>query len=255
MVMCYLAGRSIRLFTLVLLGATSPLLAQAPVKTPTPTQPDPHARRHASQISLAQQRLAAAGENPTASSLVALGDALLRGGQCEAAVAAFEKAIKRRPESEPYLWQHGIALFFVGRHHDASQLFEKHRVVNSNDVENAAWHFLCVAKDGGLSKARQVLLPAPGDRRPPMKQILPRLAGGDATEIEAAVGKVPEGSARQSARFYADLYLGLIADAEGHQDDAARYMRQAAKTSLTHYMADVARVYAETLSAPSSSTD
>lgn len=202
--------------------------------------------RHTDAIQRAKKTVAAQ-PTPSSSALIGLGDALLRSGRCSEATENFERAIKRDPESEPYLWQYGIALFFVGRYDDARSLFEKHRVVNPNDVENAAWHFLCVAKADDIEKARTILLPAPGDSRVPMEEVLQRLKGGNFDAIRAAVEKTRGTPSHASAAFYGDLYIGMIADAEGEPDVARKYLQNASKAELTHYMADIARVYANEL--------
>lgn len=204
---------------------------------------DLHHERHRDAIKRANATVAGQPA-PSPSSLIGLGDALLRGGQCDEAVKNFERAIEQSPETEPYLWQYGIALFFVGRYDEARTLFEKHRVVNPHDVENAAWHFLCVAKASDIAKARKILLPAPGDSRVPMEAVLQRLQGGDFKAIQAAVEETRGTTSHPSAEFYGNLYVGLIADAEGNASVAGDHLQKASQVELTHYMADVARVYA-----------
>ncbi len=202
-----------------------------------------HRERHRDAITRA--RATVDGQPaPSTGSLIGLGDALLRGGQCDEAAQTFERAIERSPDSEPYLWQYGIALFFVGRYDEARSLFEKHRVVNPHDVENAAWHFLCVAKADGLAKARNIVLPAPGDSRVPMEEVLQRLQGGNFESIGAAIEKTRGTPSHASAEFYGNLYVGLIADAEGNTDVSQEHLQKASETEMTNYMADVARVYA-----------
>lgn len=203
--------------------------------------------RHTAAIQRAEANLRPDNPVGLASRYATLGDAQLRAGKCQESVASFERAIELDPNIRPYLWQHGIALFFVGRFTEGRDLFVEHRRVNPNDVENAAWHFLCEAKANGIESARKLLLPAPGDRRAPMSQILDRLPGGDAAAIESAVDAIASPTGKQSARFYADLYLGLIADAEGDSASARRFMTRAGRAPLNHYMADVARVYADQL--------
>lgn len=209
---------------------------------------DPHQARHQQAIASAEQALQ---QEAGSSAHSQAGDAYLRAGRPEKAVHHFNEAVRMRPESEPYLWQRGIAFYFAGQYEQGKEQFESHRAVNPHDVENAAWHFVCAAKANSLKEAKEILLPAPGDRRPPMKEILAYLKSGEAEAVEAAV-ESHRGSpnAYQSARFYADLYLGLVADAEGNKDDALRYMRRAAATPMTHYMADVARVYVDYLESP-----
>lgn len=234
----------LRLLLIFALGlsclASRPVVAQLPGSD--------HSTRH--EQSVERARLNLRPDDPGAANRsVALADALLRAGKLNDSIPFYEKAMEQSPGMRPYLWQYGIALFFAGRFDDGRELFEAHRRVNPNDVENAAWHFLCEAKANDIESARKLLLPAPGDRRVPMSEILGRLPGGEATKIEAAVNAIDHPASKQSARFYADLYLGMIADAEGKPEKAQQFMTRAAKTPLTHYMADVARVYAEHLRA------
>ncbi|PHQ32037.1 hypothetical protein CEE69_27930 [Rhodopirellula bahusiensis] len=234
---------SIRVLTFIS-AFTLSCLASHPVNAQQPSID--HSARHELAIERAQSNLRP-DDSVATNRLVALADALLRAGKVNESIPHYEKAIEQSPDTRPYLWQYGIALFFAGRFDDGRELFEAHRRVNPNDVENAAWHFLCEAKANDIESARKLLLPAPGDRRVPMSEILDRLPGGDAGEIEAAVKEIDRPASKQSARFYADLYLGLIADAEGNPADAQRFMKRAGETPMTHYMADVARVYADHL--------
>ena len=227
---------SMRMFFVTLCAAT------ASTGWSQETHIDNHAQRRQAAVA---QRVAVAGGD-----LVSLADAQFRAGWIDQAINNFESEIRQRPTIEPYLWQYGIALFFAARYEDGRDLFEKHRLVNPNDVENAAWHFLCVAKADGIDEARRLALPAPNDRRIPMRQILQRLsAAGDTEQYDAAIESATESMQGKigyaSAKLYADLYRGMIADAEGETDVAKRLLSAAAATSLTHYMADIARVYAE----------
>ncbi len=184
---------------------------------------------------------------PTPGEMIQTGDSLLREGQIGPANQWFERAIAIEPTMKPHLWQYGISLFFAGRYDDARRLFEQHRKVNPHDVENAAWHFLCVAKADGIEAARELRLPAPGDPRVPMAEVLDRLGGGTSDAILAAVERERGKPTYQDAAFYGDLYLGLIADAEGDRELAAERLGSASQTTLSHYMADIARVYERAL--------
>lgn len=168
----------------------------------------------------------------------------LRAGRIEAAVAALDRVAELDPPSMPYLWQRGIAQYFAGQYGPGREQFEAHRLVNPRDVENATWHFICVAAVDGIDAARKGILPAPGDGRIPMREIYALYAGsGDRAAVEAAVDALPAGSpAHRSARFYADLYLGLLAHAEGNRAEAAKYLQAAAAVPDKNVMADVARV-------------
>ena len=58
----------------------------------------------------------------------------------------FDRVAELRPDVEPELWQRGISQYYAGDFAACARQFETHRTVNAADVENAAWHFLCVAK-------------------------------------------------------------------------------------------------------------
>lgn len=178
-------------------------------------------------------------------------DAALRSGEIDAAVVGFDRVVKTWPDRMPYLWQRGIALYFAGRFDDAAEQFRQHRVVNPNDVENAAWHFLCVAKSRSPEVAQEKLLPALGDRREPMGEIMNMLATGNKSVVQKRMDEVaqtsPGSRAAEDAKFYGDFYLGLYADANGDMADAKRHMKSAAADAPSHYMGDVARVYAKHL--------
>ena len=92
-------------------------------------------------------------------------------GRIEESIRGFDEVAKLAPRSAPQLWQRGIALSYAGRYRDCRQQFEEHRQVNPNDVENAAWHFICVARGESVRVAREDLLPVGADPRVPMRQI------------------------------------------------------------------------------------
>ncbi|MEM6778490.1 MAG: tetratricopeptide repeat protein [Planctomycetota bacterium] len=174
-------------------------------------------------------------------------DRLLRSGDAKAAVEQFDFYADLRPEQGPYLWQRGIALYFVGRFEDGVEQFKIHREVNSKDVENAAWHFLCLAKLESPEKARQLVLPAPDDPRPTMKEILEMLRTGNTSNVSDRM-KECEGQPDEGvAAFYGNFYLGLHADALGQRKEATKFMGRAAAKAPMGYMGDIARVYLEFL--------
>jgi lipoprotein NlpI len=161
-------------------------------------------------------------------------------------VAAFDQVITRAPTSEPHLWQRGLSLYYAGRFADGRVQFEHHQTVNSNDVENAAWHFLCVAKAENVAAARAALIPISGDGRVPMREIHALFAGtGDEAAVLRAAdadGK-PDDSERDQL-CYAHLYLGLWHEANNRADLARTHLRLAAiDFRMDHYMGKVAQVH------------
>ena len=175
-------------------------------------------------------------------------DIYLRAGKPLWATRMFDRFLEDRPREKAELWQRGIALYFIGEYEKAAEQFEQHRLVNPTDVENAAWHFLCVAKAKSFAEARERLLPAPNDPRIPMKQVLELLKTGNRKAVNNAVNATSVGSPeRQSAQFYGDFYLGLYEDARGDRKTAAKLMDRAVEDAPRNYMGDVARVYADFL--------
>src|SRR5262245_41685045 len=145
-------------------------------------------------------------------------------GRIEESVTSFDAVVRLAPNQAPYLWQRGIALYYAGRYADCRAQFESHRLVNPADVENAAWHFLCVARAESPQRARAALLPVGDDPRPPMHEIYRMLRGEVAPE---AVIKAAGSGA--SARFYAHLYVALYAEALGDARSAREHIAEAAK--------------------------
>ena len=114
-------------------------------------------------------------------------------------------------------------------------------------MENAVWHFLCVAKLEGVEKARASLIPIKGDRRVPMMEIYELFAGKGKPEQVFEAAKAAGGSKTSDALFYANLYVGLFYEATGDEQHAAEYINKAAAFEAPHYMGDVARVHAALL--------
>jgi lipoprotein NlpI len=163
-------------------------------------------------------------------------------GRFTESAAAFDSVAKAAPDQAPYLWQRGIALYYAGRFDDCRRQFESHRSVNPDDVENAAWHFLCVARAESPARARAALLPVGPDARVPMQQVYEMFRGTLTPEqVLSAAGTRPDG------QFYAHLYVGLYFEAVGMKDRALEHIRIAAADRFERYggyMHMVARVHA-----------
>ncbi len=162
-------------------------------------------------------------------------------GRVVQAAAEFDTLVKLVPGSAPELWQRGIALYYAGRYKDCREQFESHRTVNPADVENAAWHFLCVARQQSPEQARKALLPVGPDSRVPMTQIYDLFRGAKKPDdVLAAAGTQPQ------AQFYAELYVGLYYEATGNKRLAQQHIEAAAAdrfASAGGYMHTVARVH------------
>jgi lipoprotein NlpI len=168
-----------------------------------------------------------------------------KNGRFAESAGAFDSLIKVVPDQAPYLWQRGIALYYAGRYDDCRRQFESHRAVNPDDVENAAWHFLCVARAESPAKARAALLPVGPDARVPMREIYRMYRGTLAPEqVLSAAGSRPD------AQFYGHLYVGLYFDALGVKERALELITIAAADRFERYggyMHMVARVHLRSL--------
>ena len=167
-------------------------------------------------------------------------------GRFAESAAAFDSLAKAAPAQAPYLWQRGIALYYAGRYDDCRRQFESHRTVNPDDVENAAWHFLCVARAESPAKARAALLPVGPDARVPMREVYQMFRGTRTPEqVLSAAGSQPDG------QFYGHLYLGLYFEALGMKEQALEHIKIAASDRFAAsggYMHMVARVHLRSLS-------
>jgi lipoprotein NlpI len=166
-------------------------------------------------------------------------------GRIAESAAGFDRVAALLPDYAPQLWQRGIALYYAGRFKDCRAQFESHRTVNPDDVENAAWHFLCVARAGSAAKARAALLPVGPDLRKPMREIYQMFRGALTPDqvLEAA------GNGDDMASFYAHLYVGLYYEATGDAKRALPHITAAADERYVDagYMHMVARVHRDLL--------
>jgi lipoprotein NlpI len=172
------------------------------------------------------------------------GQSAFYAGRIADSLAAFDRVIELQPDSAPHLWQRGLSLYYADRFADGRMQFETHQTVNSADVENAAWHFLCVARIEGVEGARKHFIPITGDSRVPMAEVHQLFAGKAEPEavIKAANAGPPESVRNQLC--YAHLYLGLYFEAMKEAAKAREHMQKAAVDyAMDHYMGETARVH------------
>ena len=162
-------------------------------------------------------------------------------GRVKESVTGFDRVAALVPNAAPELWQRGIALYYVGRYDDCRRQFESHRTVNPNDVENPAWHFLCVAHAESPAKARAALLPVGPDQRSPMREVYEMFKGTMTPEaVLTAAGQ------STSARFFAELYVGLYYEANGDKAAGLAHLKAAASEQYANaggYMHRVAMLH------------
>jgi lipoprotein NlpI len=166
-------------------------------------------------------------------------------GRLQESVDLFDELVRVAPGSEPDLWQRGIAQYEAGRFRECRAQFELHRRVNPADVENAAFHFLCVARAEGPEAARAALLPVGPDARVPMKEVYEMLQGNRKPE-----GVLTAAGSRSDAVFFAHLYVGYYYEAMGEDKKARPHFERAASQEFAAaggLMHTVAAVHLEQL--------
>lgn len=187
----------------------------------------------------------ASAQAPTPDSLLRAGIKAFFDAKPAESVAAFDRMIDLDPDVAPQLWQRGLSLYYAAKFKEGREQFELHQTVNPNDVENAAWHFICVAKTDGLEAARKALIPIKGDDRVPMKEVHDLFAGKGTEEDVMKAANVDAGlEAKRNHLCYAHLYLGLYHEALGHTEQAKVHMVKAAtEYQMDHYMGKCAEVH------------
>ena len=170
-------------------------------------------------------------------------------GKFSESLADFDKYLDLEPGEKNGHWMRGITCYYAGKFEEGRKQFEGYEKVDVNDVENAVWHFLCVARKDGLPKARQGLLKIGKDRRVPMTEVYELFAGKLKPDDVVKAAKTPGASQDLLNRqlFYAHLYLGLYYEVEGDQKNALENLEEAVQHRVGHYMWDVARVHRDLL--------
>ena len=201
------------------------------------------ARRHAEAIADLDQAIKL---KPDDAQLVEFrGSERLLAGRFDEAISDFDQYLAKQPDQKPYHWKRGIALYYARRYDDGVKQFDIHQTVNSADVENAVWRYLCMAKRDGVESARRKLLKVGPDLRVPMTQVYDLFAGRTATDVLAAAeaGKPSEDELRVRL-FYAHLYIALYLDARGDSAKAIEHLKLAVEKHLVdHYMGGIAKVH------------
>jgi lipoprotein NlpI len=161
----------------------------------------------------------------------------------------FDKAIVLDSERSAGHWRRGITCYYARRFDEGRKQFNAYEKVDTNDVENAVWHYLCNVPLVGQEKARAALLKIGKDRRVPMMEVYELFKGKLKPDdvLKAARAGEPAEKALNSRLFYAHLYLGLYHESRGEAKEALRHLEAATEHRIGHYMWDVARVHRDVL--------
>lgn len=175
--------------------------------------------------------------------LLARGEANFHQARIAESIADFNRQVELQPDQAAEHWQRGIAYYYAREYEKGARQFELHQTVNPQDVENAAWHFLCLVRSpkGSVESARKKLIPVTRDLRVPMAEIQQMFAGTLSPEDVLQKSK----DADDTAKFYADLYVGLYYEALNRDEGSLRLISRAAENPAAkkNYMGDVARVH------------
>jgi len=171
-------------------------------------------------------------------------------GQIAESIRDFDKYLELEPQQEPHHWRRGISYYYAGKYDAGAKQFAAYQTVDDNDVENAVWRFLCMARGHGVDEARKSLLKIKHDPRVPMMEIYALFAGQAKPDdvLTAARAGNPSPQQLRERLFNAALYIGLYCEATGDAAGARENIFMAAdKYMIGGYMGDVARVHAERL--------
>jgi lipoprotein NlpI len=200
--------------------------------------------RHLLITALPLLTLFASAQEPTPRELFNTGVESFYAAKPKESVAAFDQLIKLQPDAKPQLWQRGLSLYYTGQFKEGREQFEVHQTVNPNDVENAAWHFICVAKAASIEEARKHLIPIKGDSRIPMAEVHDLFAGTGSVEAVMKAAEAGDEPEKTNQLCYAHLYLGLYFEALGQTDKAKTHMlKSAIDYKMEHYMGKTSQVH------------
>lgn len=155
-------------------------------------------------------------------------------------IADFDRAEKLAPHLSPYLWQRGLSYYYAERFEEGAKQFELDLTVNSQDVEETVWRYLCIARLKGVTDARKSLLIVRNDPRLVMRRVYELYAGNCTIDDVLAAGN-QEG---RRAKFYSHLYVGLYYEVEEEVERSGEYIIKAVhEYHLDDYMWNLAFVH------------
>ncbi|BAQ61965.1 expressed protein [Geminocystis sp. NIES-3708] len=160
-------------------------------------------------------------------------------GQLLLSLQDFNKAEELNPQLTPYLWQRGITYYYLGKYAKGARQFELDLSVNSQDVEETLWHYLCMAQLENSLSARECLLSVKYHLPLFMRRIYNLFAGK--SSVENFLYTFNDSNIRDL--FYLNLYLGLYYEAERDQINSSFYINRAIECKIDDYMWYLARLH------------
>ena len=160
----------------------------------------------------------------------------------------FNQAEKLNPQLTPYLWQRGLTYYYLGKYLQGARQFDLDLSVQSQDLEETLWYYLCIAQLENPSEARECLLPVKHDTRLIMRHVYQFFAGECSLERLLKEGK------KEGLRglFYSNLYAGLYYEAQKNQERSQFHINQAVKYQIPDYLWYLACVHQQLRGTPNS---
>lgn len=187
-----------------------------------------------------------------AASLQRRGEARFFKSDIAGSIHDFDAYLAYFPEQDPHHWQRGLSYYYAEDFEAGKAQFERHQTVNTQDVENAVWHFLCAvnAPGGNIEAAQKELIPIDRDSRVPMAEVHDLFAGrGSVDDVLGAAAPNDDNVISDEERnhlCYAHLYLALYFEAMGNEKLMEEHIRLAAfEYPMDHYMGRTAKVHAK----------
>lgn len=158
----------------------------------------------------------------------------------DASIADFDTAEQLDKSLTPYLWQRGLSYYYAGKFVEGAKQFEIDLTVNSQDVEETIWRYLCLAQIQDSTKSSKLLLPVKNDPRPIMGRIYNLYAGNASINDILTFGNPFD----KRVNFYSHLYVGLYCEANNESAQAQHYITKSVKKyQIDDYMWHVAHVH------------
>ena len=97
-----------------------------------------------------------------AASLQRRGEARFFEADIAGSIEDFDAYLTYFPDQDPHHWQRGLSYYYAQAYEEGKSQFARHQTVNTQDVENAVWHYLCAVR------AQDELIPILLDHLVPM---------------------------------------------------------------------------------------
>jgi lipoprotein NlpI len=207
------------------LGAV--LVPSAPAEEP-PITPEARARRQAGLeqvIAAADRALKAKPKDLEA--LSRRGDARFFLGRFPEALADYDAMTRVDPSLAKSHWRRGLAAYYAGQWQAAAEQFERCYGEDDVDRENGIWRYFAQRKAHGQDRARRELLKYAKDDRPPLPAVYDLIQGTKSAQDVLASAETGPADRRAMRRFYADLYVGLVAALDGDRKTAKKHLAEA----------------------------